>query len=350
VSGPLDGVRVLELVGLGPGPFAGMLLADMGADVLCVDRPVSVSSAAGALTRGKRSVAIDLKAPGGLDALLALADRADVLIDVFRPGVAERLGFGPDVCAGRNPRLVYVRLTGFGQDGPWASKAGHDLDFLALAGALEPLGRADGPPTAPINVLGDFAGGGLLAAYGAVMALYERERSGRGQVVDAAMIDGAAILLAPFYAGRAAGGWGPRGTNLLDGGAPFYDSYECADGGWLAIGALEPQFYADLLKGLGFDDDPAEQFDQSRWPSLRERIAATVRTRTRDEWVEIFEPLEACVAPALRPDEAPAHPHAVARAMFRTDADGRPEPAPAPRFSRTPGAVTEPDPANPWGI
>jgi alpha-methylacyl-CoA racemase len=338
-SGPLAGVKVIEMVGLGPGPFAGMLLADMGADVLAVDRPVSVSSAGGALMRGKRTMAIDLKAPGGLDELLALVDEADVLVEPFRPGVAERLGWGPEVCLVRNPRLVFVRLTGYGQDGPWAQKAGHDLDYLALSGTLEPLGRAGGPPTAPINVLGDFAGGGMLAAYGAVLALYERERSGKGQVVDAAMIDGAALLMAPFFAGRATGGWGPRGTNLLDGGSPFYDVYECADGEWLAVGALEPQFYADLLKGLGLDDDPADQFDQSRWPSLRERIAATVRTRTRDGWVEHFEPLEACIAPALRPEEAPSHPHAVARAMFVTDPDGRPEPAPAPRFSRTPGSV-----------
>jgi alpha-methylacyl-CoA racemase len=343
-AGPLAGVKVLELVGLGPGPFAGMLLSDMGADVLCVDRPVSVSSAGGALVRGKRTVAVDVKAPGGVDAVLALADRADVLIDVFRPGVAERLGFGPDVCLARNQRLVYVRLTGFGQDGPWASKAGHDLDFLALAGALEPLGRAGGPPTAPINVLGDFAGGGLLAAYGAVMALFERERSGRGQVVDAAMIDGAALLLAPFYAARSMGGWGPRGTNVLDGGAPWYDTYECSDGRWLTLGAIEPQFYADLLKGLGFADDPADQYDQAGWPSLRERIAATVGSKTRDEWVAVFDPLEACVAPALAPEEAPSHPHHVARGMFVTDDAGRPEPAPAPRFSRTPGAVQHPDP------
>jgi alpha-methylacyl-CoA racemase len=332
-----------------------MVLADMGADVLCVDRPVSVSTAGGALLRGKRSVAIDLKSPGGVDAVLALVDRADVLIDVFRPGVVERLGIGPDVCAGRNPGLVYVRLTGFGQDGPWSQRAGHDIDFLALAGALEPLGRAGGPPTAPINVLGDFAGGGLLAAFGAVMALYERERSGRGQVVDAAMIDGAAMLLAPFYAGRATGGWGPRGTNLLDGGAPFYDTYECADGGWLSVGALEPQFYVDLLKGLGLDDDPAAQYDESGWPSLRERIASTVRSRPRDEWVGVFDALDACVAPALTPDEAPAHPHAVARSMFRTDDQGRPEPAPAPRFARTPGEVATPEPGaraalEAWGL
>ena len=342
-TGPLAGVKVLELVGLGPGPFAGMLLADMGADVLAVDRPVSISSAGGALVRGKRSLAVDLKDPAGVEAVRALADRADVLIDVFRPGVTERLGIGPDVCCERNPRLVYVRLTGFGQEGPWAQTAGHDIDFLALAGALEPLGRAGGPPSAPINVLGDFAGGGLLAAYGAVMALYERERSGRGQVIDAAMMDGAALLLAPFYAARAMGGWGPRGTNMLDGGAPWYDSYECADGGWLALGAIEPQFYADLLKGLGFDDDPAAQHDQSGWPSLRERIAATIRTRPRDEWVEVFAPLQACIAPALAPEEAPSHPHATARAMFRTDEQGRPEPNPAPRFSRTPGAVQTPD-------
>ena len=335
-QGPLSGVRVVELGGLGPGPFAGMLLADLGADVLVVER-VGVPSAAalGALSRGKRAVGVDLKSPAGLDVLLRLADGADVLVDVYRPGVAERLGFGPDVCCARNDRLVYGRLTGFGQSGPWADRAGHDLGYLALAGALEPLGRADGPPTAPINVLADFAGGGELLVVGVLAALVERATSGRGQVVDAAMVDGAALLLAPFYAGRVNGGWGPRGTNLLDGGAPFYDVYECADGRWLAVAALEPQFFTALVEGLALDVDVSTQYDESTWPDLRARIGSVVATRRRDEWVAVFDGLDACVAPVLAPDEAASHPHHVARRSFLWR-DDLPAPAPAPRFDRTP--------------
>lgn len=343
--GPLTGVRVLEIEGLGPGPFAGMVLADLGAEVLQVGRRGAPPSDVGALSRGRRTVGLDLKDPAGLAALLDLVTRADALIDVFRPGVAERLGFGPEVCRLHNPRLVFARLTGYGQEGPWASRAGHDLNYLALAGALEPLGRADQPPTAPINVLADFAGGGLMCALGIIAALYERDRSGEGQVVDAAMIDGAALMVAPFYAGRTNGGWGPRGTNLLDGAAPFYETYECADGAWLAVGAIEPQFYAALLTGLGLHgEDPAEQYDTTKWPDKKDRFAAVIRQRTRDEWVATFDPLDACVAPALAPDEAPRHPHAVARDAFVYDAQGLPQPAPAPRFSRTPGAVRAPDP------
>ena len=356
-QGPLSGIRVIEVGGLGPGPFAGMLLADLGADVLVIDRAGGRSAdGLGALARGKRHVGVDLKAPAGLDLLLRLVDGADVLVDVFRPGVAERLGFGPDVCLGRNPRLVYGRLTGFGQDGPWAHRAGHDLGYLALAGALEPLGRADGPPTAPINVLADFAGGGELLVVGVLAALLERATSGEGQVVDAAMVDGAAALLAPFYAGRVNGGWGPRGTNVLDGAAPFYDVYECSDGRWLAIAALEPQFFAALLEGLGLTDDvdPSTQYDATTWPALRERIAAAVATRPRDEWAVVFERLDACVEPVLAPDEAPSHPHHVARAAF-VDRDGLPEPAPAPRFGRTPPSpppapVVDPSSLTAWGF
>ena len=349
--GPLDGVRVIELEGLGPGPFAGMMLSDMGADVLQVGRVGTPPAHLGALSRGKRTVAIDLKAPEGVEVFLGLVEHADALVDVFRPGVTERLGIGPDDCLARNPGLVYARLTGYGQDGPWASRAGHDIDYLAIAGALEPLGRPEGPPTPPINVLGDFAGGGLMCVLGVVAALFERSTSGQGQVVDAAMIDGAALLMAPFYAGRTNEGWGPRGTNMLDGAAPFYDSYECADGGWLALGAIEPQFYAALLTGLGLDgEDPAAQYDMAAWPARKERFAAVIRTRTRDEWVSAFEGLDACVAPALTPDEAPSHPHAVARDAFVFDPGGLPEPAPAPRFSRTPGTVATPanDPAATW--
>lgn len=336
MTGPLAGVGVVELVGLGPGPFAGMLLADMGADVLRVARPGAEGDALGALDRGKRTTGLDLKDPAGVEEALALIDGADVLIDVFRPGVTERLGLGPEVACARNPRLVYGRLTGYGQSGPWAARAGHDIDYLALAGALEPLGRSGGPPTPPINVLADFGGGGLTLVMGVCAALFERERSGRGQVVDAAMVDGAAQLMAPFYAGRTSGGWGPRGTNFLDGAAPFYDTYECADGRWLTVGAIEPQFYVAFVEGLGIDLDPEAQWDRSRWPADKERVADRIRTRTRDEWCAAFEGLDACVAPALAPDEAPSHPHAVARDAFVRDGDGLPQPAPAPRFSRTP--------------
>jgi alpha-methylacyl-CoA racemase len=274
--------------------------------------------------------------------MLRLVEHADAVFEVFRPRVAERLGIGPDVCLARNPRLVYGRLTGWGQAGPLASSAGHDIDYLAVAGALEPLGRAGQPPTPPINVLGDFAGGGLLLALGVAAALYERERSGRGQVVDAAMVDGAALLLTPFYAARASGAWGPRGTNLLDTGAPFYDVYETADHAWLAVGAIEEQFYAALLEGLGLADAglPA-QMDRDGWAEVRARFAAVIGTRTRDEWVERFAGLDACVAPVLTPVEAPAHPQARARDAFLT-LDGVPQPAPAPRFSRSTLAAPRP--------
>jgi alpha-methylacyl-CoA racemase len=327
------------MVGLGPGPFAGMLLADLGADVVRVDRP-DAEPARGALARGKRTVVADLKAGdgSGVDTVLQLTDRADAFIDVFRPGVAERLGIGPDVALARNPRLIYGRLTGYGQHGPYADRAGHDLDYLALAGALEPLGPPE-KPTAPINVLADFAGGGMLLALGIAAAL----RTGTGQVIDAAMVDGAALLLAPFYAGRHTGGWGPRGTNMLDGAAPFYDTYATSDGRWLAVGAIEPQFYAALLKGLGMDDeDPARQWDRDEWPATKHRFAQRIATRTRDEWVTTFDGLDACVAPVLDPVEATAHPHAKARDQFFTDENGHPQPAPAPRFSATPTSTPAP--------
>jgi alpha-methylacyl-CoA racemase len=345
-------MRVVELAGLAPAPFAGMLLADMGAEVLRVDRVGGGGGAPGLLStleRSKRRVGIDLKQAAGVEALLRLVDRADALIEGFRPGVAERLGFGPDVCLARRPPLVYGRVTGWGQEGPWSQMAGHDIDYIALAGALDPLGRAGGPPTPPINVLGDFAGGGMLLAFGVVCAALEARSSGRGQVVDAAMVDGAALMLAPFYTATAAGIWGRRGTNLLDTGAHFYDVYETADGGWMAVGAIEPRFYGALLHGLGLapDDLPA-QLDSGRWPEAKRRLAEVFRTRTRDEWSAVFEGTDACVAPVLGPLEAPAHPHNVAREAF-VDVDGLPQPAPAPRFSRTsppvpraPGAAEPP--------
>jgi len=365
MGGPLVGVRVIELVGLGPGPFCGMLLADLGAEVLRVDRvdaarTVDASKpASNAMHRSKRAVALDLKAGEGVETFLRLTDQADVAFEVFRPGVAERLGIGPEVCRARNPRLVYGRLTGWGQPGPLADQAGHDIDYLAVAGALEPLGRAGEPPTPPINVLGDFAGGGMLLAFGVIAALYEREHSGTGQVVDAAMIDGAALMLTPFYAARASGAWGERGTNLLDTGAPFYDVYETADGRWLAVGAIEPQFYAALLDGLGLAGDALpDQMDVAGWPALRARFAAAIRTRTRDDWVQHFAGHDACVAPVLTPVEAPNHPHHQARSGFLS-LRGVPQPAPAPRFSRSvlslpqapehPGAST-PDALDAWGF
>lgn len=352
MSGPLEGLRVIELVGLGPGPFCGMLLADMGADVLRVDRLADARAsdrskpATNAMNRGKRSIGLDLKHADGLAALLRLVEAADAMFEVFRPGVAERLGLGPDACLARNRRLVYGRLTGWGQEGPYAPRAGHDIDYLALAGALEPLGRAGEKPTPPINVLADFAGGGLMLAYGIACAIWERDRvggSGRGQVIDAAMVDGSALLMTPFFGGRASGGWGPRGTNFIDTGAPFYDTYETADGRYVAIGAIEPQFYAQLLERLGLAGDPdfEQPLDSSRWPVQRERFTELFKSRTRDDWCGLLEDVDACFAPVLDPVEAPGHPHNRARHSF-LDVRGVPQPAPAPRFSRTPVEVPSP--------
>jgi len=343
-TGPLAGVRVIELVGLGPGPFCGMMLADLGAQVLRIDRVDAARAidqtqpATNAMNRSKQSIGLDLKDPTGVEIFLRLCDTADAAFEVFRPGVVERLGIGPDIARARNSRLIYGRLTGFGQSGPLSDRAGHDIDYLAIAGALEPLGRAGLPPTPPINLLADFAGGGMLLAYGIIAALFARERNGEGQVVDAAMVDGAALMLTPFYAARANGAWGPRGTNLLDSGAPFYDTYETVDGKWLAVGALEPQFYAALLAGLELD--PAslpDQHDQSGWPALRESFASTIKSRTRDEWESRFTGSDACVTPVLTPEEAPHHPHNKARNSF-IEIGGVPQPAPAPRFSNTPAA------------
>jgi alpha-methylacyl-CoA racemase len=365
--GPLAGLRVLELASLAPGPFAATMLSDLGAEVLRVDRPDQVRTgdtqvAAGAtgvpvdalpsgqpidpLGRGRRSVAVDLKHPDGVAAALRLVEAADVLVEGFRPGVCERLGIGPDACLARNPRLVYARVTGWGQDGPLAQTAGHDIDYVAVSGALHPIGPSDAPPVPPVNYLGDFAGGGMLAVVGIVAALWERERSGRGQVVDAAMVEGAALLSLHLHGLRAAGGWaGPRGENLLDGGAPFYRTYACSDGRFVAVGALEPRFYAELLAGLGLDEEePAAQYDRSRWPHLHTRIGGVFATRSRDGWAKHFEGTDACVAPVLDPGEAPGHPHLAARRSF-VEVAGVPQPAPAPRLSRTPGAVQGPAPA-----
>ncbi len=340
--GPLTGIRVIEVAGLGPGPFCGMVLADLGAEVVRVDRPGATvlgfrDPLRQVLHRGRRMVCIDLKSTDGAGTLLALVERADVLIEGFRPGVMERLGLGPEVCLERNPRLVYGRITGWGQEGPLAQRAGHDIDYIALSGALGSFRRPGERPLPPLNVVGDFGGGGMLLAVGVLGALVEAQRSGAGQVIDAAMVDGSALLMAMLWGMRADGSHDDRrpGTNLLDTGAPFYDVYECADGGHIAVGALEPQFYAELMRGLELTgDDVPGQYEVERWGELRERIATAVRARPRDHWAAVFAPLDACVAPVLDFTEAAAHPHNLARATF-IDAGGVVQPAPAPRFSRT---------------
>ncbi len=346
-GGPLAGLRVVELGGIGPGPHAAMVLADLGADVVRVERP-SGGLAVGdpgrdALLRNRRSVAADVKTPEGLALVLDLVERADVLIEVFRPGVAERLGIGPDACLARSPRLVYARMTGWGQDGPWAQHAGHDLNYLALTGALHAFGRAGGPPVFPVNLVADFGGGSMLVLVGILAALVERERSGRGQVVDAAMVDGVGLLSQMLWSLRGQGMWSDeRGTNLLDGGAPFYDVYPCADGRYVAVGALEPQFYAALLTGLGLADaDLPAQHDRSGWPALRAAFTAAFASRHRDDWVASFEGTDACVTPVLAPDEVASHPHLAARGSL-VEVDGVLQAAPAPRFSRTPADPPKP--------
>jgi alpha-methylacyl-CoA racemase len=353
VTGPLRGVKVLELGAIGPVPFCGLLLSDLGADIVRLDRCTAVAGADPAyapgnvLDRGRRSVAVDLKSEAGVELALELVAAADVLLEGWRPGVAERLGIGPAECHERNPKLVYGRMTGFGQDGPWATRAGHDINYLALAGALSAFGRAGGPPVPPLNTVADFGGGGMVLALGVVAALFEVRGGGAGQVVDATMVDGVGVLFAPFFAARQIGFWGDRGTNLLDSGAPFYDSYECADGGWISVGALEPQFYAALLEGLGLDPaDLPDRDDRTRWPELRTIFERTWKARTRDEWAEVFGPggPDACVAPVLGLDEAPDHPHNVARGGFQRRENGIVHPSPAPRFSGTPTEIAGPSP------
>jgi len=345
--GPLKGIRLIEISGIGPGPYCAMVLADMGAEVIQVVRPGPPGFGMGGarseldlLSRGRRSVGMDLKRPEGVAALLRLVESADGLFEGFRPGVMERLGIGPDVCLARNPRLVYGRMTGFGQDGPLAQAAGHDINYIALAGALAHIGRAGQAPTPPLNLVGDFGGGGLLLAFGMVCALLERVRSGKGQVVDAAMVDGAAALMTVFHAAQQSGFWSDvPGTNLLDTGAPFYDVYETADGKHVAIGAIEPQFYAKLLEltGLASEALPG-QLDREQWPRLRERLRTVFRTRTRDAWSQLLEGSDACFAPVLTMAEAREHPANRARGVF-VEVAGVAQPAPAPRFSRTPAAV-----------
>ncbi|OXS35041.1 CaiB/BaiF CoA transferase family protein [Streptomyces sp. XY006] len=343
VHGPLAGVRVVELAGIGPGPFAAMLLADLGADVVRVDRPggpgLGIDPAYDVTNRNKRSVVVDLKAPDGPDRVLDLAARADVLVEGYRPGVAERLGVGPGNCHARNPRLVYGRMTGWGQDGPLAPHAGHDIAYLAPTGALGMIGRPDEPPPVPANLLGDYAGGSLYLVVGVLAALHHARATGTGQVVDAAIVDGTAHLATMIHGMLAAGGWQDRrGANLLDGGCPYYGTYETADGRYMAVGALEPQFYEEFLALLGIEDQSAARTDVTRWQDLREAVAARFKSRTRDEWTAVFDGTDACVAPVLSLREAPHHPHLAARGTF-TDHDGITQPAPAPRFSATPTSV-----------
>jgi alpha-methylacyl-CoA racemase len=351
VSGPLDGVRVVELAGLGPAPFGAMVLSDLGADVVCVDRPVVTDDEARAragrevIRRGRRSIALDLKQPDDVATLLRLVDAADVLIEGFRPGVVERLGVGPDVCLARNPRLVYARMTGWGQDGPLAQAPGHDIDYIAVAGALEAIGRRGDAPVPPLNLVGDNGGGGMLLAVGVLAALLEARGSGRGQVVDASIVDGSALLTANFHGFIANGRWrDERGTNQCT-GAPFYDTFETSDGKYVAFGAQEPSFHAELVRLLGLDPDAfADQWDQASWPDRKVLVADVVRRRTRREWSDLLEGSDACFAPVLSFAEAPQHPHNRARGTF-VEAWGVVQPAPAPRFERTPAA---PPSRPPW--
>ncbi|WP_264201837.1 CaiB/BaiF CoA transferase family protein [Streptomyces antimicrobicus] len=342
-TGPLAGVRVVELAGIGPGPFAAMLLADLGADVVRVDRPggpgLAVDPAHDVTNRNKRSVVLDLKSAEGPARVLDLVERADVLIEGFRPGVAERLGVGPEECRARNPRLVYGRMTGWGQQGPLAHTAGHDIAYIAVTGALGMIGSPGEPPAVPANLVGDYAGGSLYLVVGVLAALHHARATGTGQVVDAAIVDGTAHLTAMIHGMVAAGGWQDRrGANLLDGGCPFYGCYETSDGGYMAVGALEQQFYDTFVDLLGIADRAPARKDLARWGELREAVAARFRTRTRAEWTAVFEGTDACVAPVLSLREAPGHPHLAARGTF-TEAGGITQPAPAPRFSATPTAV-----------
>ncbi len=347
MPGPLAGLKVIEMVGLGPAPFCAMLLADHGAEVIRIDRPGAVGALGlppkyDVAARGRRSLAIDLRKPGAVDAVLELVERADVLFEGFRPGVMERLGLGPEVCLARRPALVYGRMTGWGQTGPLAHAAGHDIDYVALSGALHAIGRPGEAPVPPLNYVGDYGGGAMLLAFGVLAALHEARTSGRGQVVDAAMTDGAALLSALFYGLKAAGAWrNERGVNLLDGGAHFYATYRCADGKYVAVGAIEPAFHAELLARLGLDAAEFRQLDATRWPQQKARLAEVFATRTRDEWCALLEGSDACFAPVLDWDEAPAHPHNRARGTF-VEIDGVVQPAPAPRFERTPAATPTP--------
>ncbi|MGA0236830.1 MAG: CaiB/BaiF CoA transferase family protein [Acidimicrobiales bacterium] len=347
--GPLAGVRIIELAGIGPGPFCAMMLADMGADVIRVDRAGAVRGGdpstppADVMNRGRRSIGVDLKSPGGVETVMRLVESADALMEGFRPGVTERLGLGPDDCLARNPALVYGRMTGWGQDGPYAHAAGHDINYISLAGALDSYGRRGQAPVPPINMVGDFGGGGMYLAFGMVCAILEARGSGQGQVVDAAMVDGAASLMSFIHGFRAMGVWNDeRGTNMLDTGSHFYDVYETSDGRYVSIGSIEPQFYAELREKLDLTDPKwDQQMSRSAWPELKEELAAIFKTRTRDEWCDVMEHTDICFAPVLSLAEAPQHPHNVHRGTF-IEYEGITQPRPAPRFSRTDSEIQRP--------
>lgn len=345
-QGPLSDLKILEFAGIGPGPFCGMLLSDLGADVVRIDRKGAGRGGRADITaRGRRSVAMDLKSPAAVETCLKLMESADAVFEGFRPGVMERLGLGPDVALKRNRRLVYGRMTGWGQSGPYAHAAGHDMNYIAISGALSAIGTRE-KPIPPLNLVGDFGGGALYLAFGLLAAVIHARATGEGQVVDCAMSDGAASLMAMFYGFKASGAWtGERRSNLLDGGAHFYDTYQCADGGWIAIGSIEPQFYALLLEKTGIQDpDFHAQMDRSAWPRLHEKLAGVIASKTRDEWCRIMDGTDVCFAPVLDLDEAPRHPHNRARQTF-VEIDGVVQPAPAPRFSATPGAIASGPPA-----
>ncbi len=342
-SGPLRGLKIVEFAGIGPAPFCGMLLADMGADVVRIDRKGAQPGADHLMGRGKRSIAIDLKHKDGVEAALAIIEKADALFEGFRPGVMERLGLGPEIALKRNPRVVYGRMTGWGQTGPWASMAGHDIDYIAVTGALHAMGRRGETTPPPLNLVGDYGGGALYLAFGLLAGVIEAKASGKGQVIDCAMVDGAASLMTMFYAMRGIGFWTDnREENMLDGGAHFYDTYECADGKLLAIGAIEPQFHTVFVQGLGLSEaDFPKRLDRAQWPAYSKKVAAVVKSRTRDDWMKVFDGTDACVAPVLTMEEAPKHPHNAARNTFQS-VQGVIQPGPAPRFSRTAGAINGP--------
>lgn len=349
--GPLDGIKVIEIAGIGPGPFCAMLLADMGAEVIRVDRAGHVADEMpdapnlDLLNRSRKSIGVDLKNPDGVETILRLVESADAIIEGFRPGVAERLGIGPEDCMARNPKLIYGRMTGWGQTGPYAATAGHDINYIALSGVLGTIGRAGEAPVPPINLIGDFGGGGMLLALGVCAALVETAKSGEGQVIDAAMTDGSALLATMVHSMIAMGIWRDgRGTNMLDTGAPFYDAFECADGEYISLGSIEPQFYAELMRITGLENEGMpRQNDRSHWAENKVKIAATIKSKTRDEWSELMEGSDVCFAPVLSPQEAYVHPHNVERETF-VEVAGVMQPAPAPRFSRTPATISSPPP------
>ena len=352
--GPLEGIKVIELAGIGPGPFAATLLADLGATVLRIDRsePADIGIKRPArydlLLRNRQRLALDLKQPAAVEQVLRLVDSADVLIEGFRPGVTERLGLGPDTCFARNPRLIYGRITGWGQSGPLAHTAGHDLNYIALTGVLAAIGRQGGPPAVPLALVGDFSGGALYLVVGVLSALLEAQQSGRGQVIDAAVVDGTASMALPFYGQHAGGLWNPqRGSNVLDSGAPFYDVYECQDGLWISVGPIEAKFYAALVQKLGIDaTDLGQQYDRTAWAGAKVALAKVFRSRTRQAWCDLLEGTDVCFAPVLSFDEAPRHPHLQARNTF-IDIEGVVQPAPAPRFSRSVPETPKPPQAEP---